>query len=99
MSAIGDPVTVISILGSDYSIKTPAEQQPTLLAAAHMLQALLAATKAKSPGLIGDKLLVLTALQLCSEHAQLQQRQRDIQRVEVSVSARIDALVSLIKPA
>ena len=99
MSADGDQVTVISILGSDYSIKASAEQQPALLAAAQMLQALLAATKATAPGLLGDKLLVLTALKLCSEHAELQQRQLDVQRVEVKVSARIDALASLIQSA
>lgn len=99
MSAEGDKVTLISILGSDYSIKAPADQQPALLAAAQMLQALLVATKAKSPGLIGDKLLVLAALKLCSEHAELQQRQLDVQRVEVRVSARIDALASLIQSA
>lgn len=95
----GDQVTVISILGSDYSIKSPAAQQPALLAAAQMLQDLLAATKARAPGLLGDKLLVLAALKLCSEHAQLQQRQLDVQQAEVKVSARIDALASLIQSA
>lgn len=99
MSAGGDTVTVISILGSDYSIKTPAAQQPALLAAAQMLQGLLAASKAQAPGLLGDKLLVLTALELCSEHAQLLQRQVDAQRIEVKVSARIDALTRLITSA
>ena len=95
----GDQVTVISILGSDYSIKTPAAQQPDLLAAAQMLEDLLGATKARAPGLLGEKLLVLAALKLCSEHAQLQQQQLDVQRVEVKARARIDALAHLIQSA
>lgn len=99
MSATGDLVTLISILGSDYSIKAPAEQQPALHAAAQMLQRLLASSKAKSPGLLGDKLLVLTALQLCAEHAELQQRQCASQALQVRVGARIEALVSGLKPA
>jgi cell division protein ZapA len=97
MSDSGDTVTLISILGSDYSIKTSAAQQAVLLAAAQMLQALLAATKAKAPGLLGEKLLVLAALELCSQHAELQQRQLDVQRVETKVRTRIDALASLIQ--
>lgn len=99
MSDSGDTVTVISILGSDYSIKTSVAQQPVLLAAAQKLQGLLAATKAKAPGLLGEKLLVLTALELCSQHAELTQRQLDVQRVENKVRTRIDALASLIQSA
>jgi cell division protein ZapA len=99
MNAAGDPVTLISILGSDYSIKATAEQQPALRAAAQLLQSLLTRNKAQSPGLLGDKLLVLTALQLCAELAELQQSQRDSQTLQVAFGARIEALVSVLKPA
>ncbi len=93
MSTPGDPVTPISILGCDYSIKTTLEQQPQLRAAVQMLQGLLATKKAQTPGLLGDKLLVLTALQLCAEHLELQQRHEAMQHAEVAASARVEALL------
>jgi cell division protein ZapA len=99
MSTMGDAVTRIAILGSDYSIKAPAEQQPALAAAAQMLQSRLANNKAQSPGLLGDKLLVLTALQLCAELAELQQSERDSQALQVALGTRIEALVNVLKPA
>jgi cell division protein ZapA len=94
MNATADPVTQVSILGCDYSIKTPVEQQPALRLAVQMLQNLLATKKAHSPGLIGDKLLVLTALQLCAEHLELQQRQELMQQAETAANARVEALLS-----
>lgn len=99
MNVTVDPVTLISILGSDYSVKATAEQQPALHAAAQRLQSLLASNKAQSPGLLGDKLLVLTALQLCAELAELQQSQRDTQALQVAFGTRIEALVNVLKPA
>jgi cell division protein ZapA len=99
MNATVDPVTQISILGCDYSIKTPLEQQPALRLAVQMLQNLLATKKAHSPGLIGDKLLVLTALQLCAEHLELQQRHDVLQQAEVAANARVQALLSKFNPA
>ena len=59
-------VKVVSILGEDYSIKAPAGEEQTLLDAAMMLKAALADTKRKYPTLIGDRLLVLAAMNLCS---------------------------------
>ncbi|CAN1595296.1 Z ring-associated protein ZapA (modular protein) [Pseudomonas mediterranea] len=44
-----DGVTVVSILGEDYSIKAPAGQEQALLDAAAMLKAALADTKEKIP--------------------------------------------------
>jgi cell division protein ZapA len=98
MNATGDPVTQIAILGCDYSIKTTVEQQPALRLAVQMLQNLLATKKAHSPGLIGDKLLVLTALQLCAEHLELQQRQALMLQAEVAANARVEALLSKFNP-
>jgi cell division protein ZapA len=94
MNATGAQVTQVSILGCDYSIKTPVEQQPALRLAVQMLQNLLATKKAHSPGLIGDKLLVLTALQLCADHLELQQRQELMQQAETAANARVEALLS-----
>ncbi|WP_137886674.1 cell division protein ZapA [Pseudomonas sp. 2FE] len=100
MSGEGETVTVVSILGRDYSIKAPAGQAPALLASAQLLKGLLAETKAKSPALLGDKLLVMTALQLCAQHLELQQQhQRDIQGLEAYVGARLADIASLIRQA
>jgi cell division protein ZapA len=99
MNAPDDPVTQISILGCDYNIKTPLEQQPALRLAAQMLQTLLATKKAHSPGLIGDKLLVLSALQLCAEHLELQQRHDVLQQAEVAANVRVQALLSKFNPS
>ncbi len=71
MSLDGGTVTAISILGNDYSIKAPAGQEQTLAASALMLKKLLAETKQQSPTLIGDRLLVLTALKLCAQQIEL----------------------------
>jgi len=60
------PINVVSILGSDYSIKAPEGQEETLAQAVRMLNTALAETKRQYPTLIGDKLLVLAALNLCS---------------------------------
>jgi cell division protein ZapA len=99
MSATGDPVTLISILGSDYSVKTTPEQQPALRAAVQTLQRLLATNKAQSPGLLGEKLLVLTALQLCAEQAELQQRQEAMLQTERAANVRVEALLGMLSPA
>ena len=57
-----DGVKVVSILGEDYSIKAPAGEEQTLMDAALMLKAALADTKKKYPTLIGERLLVLAAM-------------------------------------
>ena len=76
MSADRDGVNVVSILGNDYTIKAPEGEKQTLLAATVMLKAALAETKRKYPSLIGDKLLVLAALNLCSQQIELQLRHK-----------------------
>ncbi|MGE6791214.1 Cell division protein ZapA, inhibits GTPase activity of FtsZ [Pseudomonas guineae] len=97
MSLEGDTVTVISILGNDYSIKAPAGKQQALSESVRLLKERLAESKAGSPALIGDRLLVLTALKLCAEQAEQEQRHRqDVQRLEEQVSQRIAGIASLI---
>lgn len=100
MSQVGETVTVISILGNDYSIKAPAGKQQALSDSALLLKKLLAETKAASPTLIGDRLLVLTALKLCAQQVELEQRHRqDFQRLEEGLRARVDDIAGLIRQA
>ncbi|WP_439887932.1 cell division protein ZapA [Pseudomonas sp. MBLB4123] len=98
MSLEGETVSVISILGNDYSIKAPAGKQQALSASAQLLKRLLAETKAASPSLVGDRLLVLTALKLCAQQLELEQRHRqDIQQLEEQVSTRVAGIAGLIR--
>lgn len=99
MRTDGAGVTLVNILGCDYSVKTATGQGPALIAAEQLLQQLLAETKAQTPALVRDKLLVMTALKLC---AQLQAQQRDrpqsVEQMETQLSARIEAIAQLIRP-
>jgi len=93
MSADRDGVNVVSILGNDYTIKAPEGEKQTLLAATVMLKAALAETKRKYPSLIGDKLLVLAALNLCSQQIELQlSHKQELDRYQEQVSATVDVL-------
>lgn len=86
-------VTVLSILGNDYSVKAPAGEEQTLLQAAAMLNTSLAETKRSYPTLIGDRLLVLAALNLCSRHIQLEkQHQAELERYQEQVEATVHTL-------
>lgn len=94
----GAGVTLINILGCDYSIKAPAGQEQTLVAAGQLLQELLAETKAQAPALVRDKLLVMTALKICAQlQAQQYSRQQGVEQLETQVSARLEALAQLIQ--
>ena len=100
MSQVGETVTVISILGNDYSIKAPAGKQQALSDSVLLLKKLLAEPKAASPTLIGDRLLVLTALKLCAQQVELEQRHRqEVQRIEADLSARVADIAGLIRQA
>ena len=93
MSVDRDGVNVVSILGNDYTIKAPEGEQQTLMAATVMLKAALAETKRKYPSLIGDKLLVLAALNLCSQQIELkQQHKQEIDRYQEQVSATVEVI-------
>lgn len=88
-----EAINVISILGSDYSIKAPAGEEQTLVSATRMLNATLADTKRKYPTLIGDKLLVLAALNLCSQQIEMKQRhQEELDRYQEQVNATVDVI-------
>ncbi|MCU1726478.1 cell division protein ZapA [Pseudomonas sp. 7P_10.2_Bac1] len=93
MSADRDGISVVSILGNDYTIKAPEGEKQTLLAATVMLKAALAETKRKYPSLIGDKLLVLAALNLCSQQIELQlSHKQELDRYQEQVSATVDVI-------
>lgn len=95
-----DGIKVVSILGEDYSIKAPAGEEQTLLDAALMLKAVLAETKKKYPSLIGDKLLVLTAMNLCSQQLEMQKRhQLELDRYQEQVSATVEVISKTINQA
>lgn len=90
---MSEGIKVVSILGEDYSIKAPDGEDNTLLKAVTMLKASLATTKQKYPTLIGDKLLVLAALNLCAEQIDMQQRhQQELDRYQEQVSATVDVI-------
>ena len=93
MSADRDGVNVVSILGNDYTIKAPEGEQKNLMAATVMLKTALAETKRKYPSLIGDKLLVLAALNLCSKQIELQlSHKQELDRYQEQVSATVDVI-------
>ena len=94
---MSEGIKVVSILGEDYSIKAPDGEDNTLLKAVTMLKASLATTKQKYPTLIGDKLLVLAALNLCAEQIDMQQRhQQELDRYKEQVSATVDVIAKAI---
>lgn len=87
------PINVVSILGNDYSIKAPEGQEETLSQAVRMLNVALAETKRNYPTLIGDKLLVLAALNLCSKQIELQhEHARTLERTQAQIDATVDAI-------
>ncbi|SDV06644.1 cell division protein ZapA [Pseudomonas mucidolens] len=90
-------IKVVSILGEDYSIKAPDGEDNTLMSAVTMLKASLAITKKRYPTLIGDKLLVLAALNLCAEQIEMQQRhQQELDRYQEQVSATVEVISKAI---
>ena len=93
-------VKVVSILGEDYSIKAPAGEEQTLLDAAMMLKAALAETKRKYPTLIGDRLLVLAAMYLCSRQIEMQKQHKlELDRYQEQVSATVEVISKTISQA
>ncbi|MHC8303864.1 cell division protein ZapA [Pseudomonas sp. PB3P13] len=100
MTAGAAEVKVVSIMGEDYSIKAPAGEEQTLLDAALMLKAALADTKKKYPTLIGDRLLVLAAMNLCSQQIEMKkQHKRELDRYQEQVSATVEVISRTINQA
>lgn len=92
-----EAVKVFSILGNEYSIKAPPGEEQALLDAARLLERTLAQTKRTYPTLVGDKLLVLTALNLCSRQMELQQEhQQALDRYQEQVNATVEVIARTI---
>lgn len=97
MTGDRDTTKVISILGNDYTIKAPDGQEQALMDAVVMLKSALSETKRSYPTLIGDRLLVLAALNLCSKQVELKQRHaEEISRYEQKVSATVEVIEKVI---
>ncbi|MCF7202713.1 cell division protein ZapA [Pseudomonas oligotrophica] len=80
-------VQVLKVFGRDYSFRAPASQEATLREAAALLQRHLADSQRQFPNASGDKLLVLTALNLCVPLLQQHEQVRDAeQRIAASVA-------------
>ncbi|KQQ57727.1 ZapA [Pseudomonas sp. Leaf129] len=88
---LDDGVEVFSILGNEYSVKAPPGEQQALRRAFDMLERTLAQTKRSHPTLVGDRLLVLAALNLCQRQVELSQGHAQAMD---QCKSRIDALVS-----
>lgn len=100
MNETAQTINVVSIMGNDYSIKAPEGQEKVLAEAVRMLKTSLADTKRSYPSLIGDKLLVLAALNLCSQQIALQQaHQQTLDRYQEQVSATVEAISQAIENA
>ncbi|QKZ07157.1 MULTISPECIES: cell division protein ZapA [Pseudomonas] len=97
MSTDQESIKVVSILGNDYSLKAPPGEEQKLLDATRLLNASLAETKRKYPSLIGDKLLVLAALNLCSKQLDMQQQHAEaLNRYQEQVNATVDVIKNTI---
>ncbi|WP_213878532.1 cell division protein ZapA [Pseudomonas sp. dw_358] len=86
-------IELVSILGTPYSIKVPAGQEQKLRDASALLKTILNDTKRQFPNLMGDKLLVIAALNLCSRQLD-QQREHQLQlgRYQEQVSATVERI-------
>jgi len=97
MSTDQESIKVVSILGNVYSLKAPPGEEQKLLDATRLLNASLAETKRKYPSLIGDKLLVLAALNLCSKQLEMQQQHAEaLNRYQEQVNATVDVIKNTI---
>jgi cell division protein ZapA len=84
---------VVSILGNHYTIKVPAGEAGTLRESVSLLKQSLSETKRLYPSLIGDQLLVLAALNLCSRQVVLsREHAQSLDRYQEQVSATVAAI-------
>ncbi|MDE1167037.1 MAG: cell division protein ZapA [Pseudomonas sp.] len=93
MSTDREAVNVFSILGNEYSLKAPVGEEQALLDAVSMLKSTLADIKRKAPTLIGDKLLIMAALTLCSQQVAMQKEHKEaLNRYQEQVNATVDVI-------
>ncbi|HCW96792.1 cell division protein ZapA [Stutzerimonas balearica] len=83
---IADGVQVLKVFGREYSFRAPPSQEALLQDAAALLQQHLAESQRQFPNATGDKLLVLTALNLC---VPLLKQDEQLQSVEQRIAASL----------
>jgi len=92
---IADGVQVLKVFGREYSFRAPPSQEALLQDAAALLQQHLAESQRQFPNATGDKLLVLTALNLCvpllKQDEQLQSVERRIAASLARINRQLDA--------
>ena len=81
-----DGVQVLKVFGREYSFRAPPSQEALLQDAAALLQQHLAESQRQFPNATGDKLLELTALNLC---VPLLKQDEQLQRVEQRIAASL----------
>ncbi|MBD3737836.1 MAG: cell division protein ZapA [Pseudomonas balearica] len=81
-----DGVQVLKVFGREYSFRAPPSQETLLQDAAALLQQHLAESQRQFPNATGDKLLVLTALNLC---VPLLKQDEQLQSVEQRIAASL----------
>ncbi|WIX01494.1 cell division protein ZapA [Pseudomonas sp. AR5] len=81
-----DGVQVLKVFGREYSFRAPPSQEALLRDAAALLQQHLAESQRQFPNATGDKLLVLTALNLC---VPLLKQDEQLQSVEQRIAASL----------
>jgi Uncharacterized protein conserved in bacteria len=81
-----DGVQVLKVFGREYSFRAPPSQEALLQDAAALLQQHLAESQRQFPNATGDKLLVLTALNLC---VPLLKQDEQLQSVEQRIAASL----------
>lgn len=77
---------MLKVFGREYSFRAPPSQEALLQDAAALLQQHLAESQRQFPNATGDKLLVLTALNLC---VPLLKQDEQLQRVEQRIAASL----------
>lgn len=86
-------IELVSILGTPYSIKVPPGQEHKLREASALLKTILSDTKRQFPNLLGDKLLVIAALNLCSRQLEQQQEHHlQLGRYQEQVNATVERI-------
>ncbi|MGN2621586.1 cell division protein ZapA [Stutzerimonas balearica] len=81
-----DGVQVLKVFGREYSFRAPPSQEALLQDAAALLQQHLAESQRQFPNATGDKLLVLTALNLC---VPLLKQDEQLKSVEQRIAASL----------
>ncbi|AHY43534.1 cell division protein ZapA [Stutzerimonas decontaminans] len=84
-----DGVQVLKVFGREYSFRAPPSQDALLQEATALLQRHLADSQRQFPNATGDKLLVLTALNLCVPLLQQNEQMHDVERRIAASVARI----------